>query len=279
MESPAPVVLVHGFWHGSWCWSLVTKHLAGQGIPSVAIDVDGQGLKNRSPRARWARPFDPDEFASEPSPMAEVTTSSAADTLVGQLRLIGGGRPCVVVAHSMGGAVATAAAERAPDLFQEIVYVAAFAPVDGKAPAHHLTLPEGEGNQLIQFIVADPVGIGAVRLDVANPELHARMREALYHDVDEVTADATIALLSTDAPAMVLGEAFPVTAQRYGAIPHTYVVCTEDKVLPVALQRLYVKKIDEVSVKPPTVVELATSHSPFLSAPEALADVIRAAAR
>jgi AcrR family transcriptional regulator len=26
------VTLVHGFWHGSWCWSLVSEQLAGRGL-------------------------------------------------------------------------------------------------------------------------------------------------------------------------------------------------------------------------------------------------------
>src|ERR1700722_3871154 len=105
------VILVHGFWHGSWCWSLVAEQLAGQGIQSVAVDMDGHGLKSRSPLSRWERPFDRAALATEPSPVAGVTASSAAETLVGQLKVTGGGEPCVVVAHSMGGVVATAAAE------------------------------------------------------------------------------------------------------------------------------------------------------------------------
>ena len=70
------VTLVHGFWHGSWCWSLVAEQLARMGIQSVAVDLDGHGLKNKSPRSRWGRPFDPAAFATEPSPVAGVTVSS-----------------------------------------------------------------------------------------------------------------------------------------------------------------------------------------------------------
>ena len=125
------VILVHGFWHGSWCWSLVSEQLAGRGIQSVAVDMDGHGLKNRSPLSRWGRPFGPAAFAVEPSPVVGVTVSSAAETLVGQLKVVGGGEACVVVAHSMGGTVATAAAELAPELFAHLVYVVAFAPVSG----------------------------------------------------------------------------------------------------------------------------------------------------
>jgi pimeloyl-ACP methyl ester carboxylesterase len=108
-QMPA-VVLVHGSFHGSWCSSLVTEQLAGRGILSVAVDLDGHGLKNPSPASRWDRPFDP--AAAEPSGMPAVTASSAAGSLVRPFRAIGGGEPRVIVAYSTGGAVATTAAER-----------------------------------------------------------------------------------------------------------------------------------------------------------------------
>jgi len=140
------VILVHGFWHGSWCWSPVTELLAARGIPSVAVDLAGHGLRGRSPRSRWARPFDPAAFAVEPGPSADVTATSAAAVLVEQIRRIGAGEQCVVVAHSMGGVVATAAAEQAPELFAQLMYVAAFAPVGGLAAVDYLGAPESEGD-------------------------------------------------------------------------------------------------------------------------------------
>ncbi|MGW7380602.1 alpha/beta fold hydrolase [Streptomyces sp. NPDC054794] len=48
------VILVHGFWHGSWCWSLVAEQLAARGIASVAVDLDGHGLKGRVARVALA---------------------------------------------------------------------------------------------------------------------------------------------------------------------------------------------------------------------------------
>ena len=96
------IVLVHGFGHGSWCWSPITAQLAARGIPSVTVDLDGHGHGAVLPRSRWSTPFDPAAFATEPSPVATVTASSAAATLVRQLREIGGGDPCVVVARAEG---------------------------------------------------------------------------------------------------------------------------------------------------------------------------------
>ncbi len=274
MKNAAPVVLVHGFWHGSWCWSPVVEELARWSVPALAVDLDGHGLKNRSPLARWGRPFDAAAYAVEPSRISAITATSAAATLVGQLRRIGGGRPCVLVAHSMGGVVATLAAEQAPELVAELVYVTSFAPVSGMPAAGYLASPENAGERVNGLFAADPAAVGALRMDLDDGTRRREVREVFYHDVDEVTADAAISLLGPDAPLGIPGESFGVSASRYGRVPHTYVVCTEDRVIPPALQRRFVTEIDAVSARPTTVVELATSHSPFLSAPDALAEVI-----
>jgi pimeloyl-ACP methyl ester carboxylesterase len=271
------VILVHGNWHGSWCWSLVTAQLAARGVSSVAVDLDGFGLKSRSPYARWGRPFDAAAFATEKSPTADVTASSAAGTLVDQIRLVSGGEPCVVVAHSMGGAVATAAAELAPELFAELVYLTAFAPVTGLPAAAYIGMPEFAGSQVGALLAADPDAVGTLRIDTG--DRHAAVRACLYGDVDQDTADAAIALLSPDASFGIATEVLTITPARYGRIPHSYIVCTGDNAIPAAAQRRFVGEIDAVSAAPTTVVEMTTSHSPFLSRPGELADVIAASHR
>nr|WP_107502543.1 alpha/beta fold hydrolase [Streptomyces noursei] len=94
--------------------------------------------------------------------------------------------------------------------------------------------------------------------------------------MDEATEAAAICLLSADSPLGIRTETFTVTAGRYGTVPHTYMVCTKDNTIPVALQRRFVREIDAVSSTPTPVLELGSSHSPFLSQPAALATAIAA---
>jgi pimeloyl-ACP methyl ester carboxylesterase len=268
------VILVHGSWHASWCWSLTTPQLAARGVPSVAVDMDGHGLSGPSPASRWSRPFDPAAFAVERSPVGAVTVASAASTLVAQIRQIGGGAPCVVVAHSMGGIVATAAAEREPSLFAALVYVAAFAPVSGLPAAAYLPDPGDETYRAFDLMAADPAAVGAFRVDVGDPARHALIRETFFGDVDDALAEAAIGLLTPDTPATIVGEALAVTAARYGTVPHAYVTCAKDNALPITVQRRFVRGIDAISRTPTDVFDLDCSHSPFLSQPAALADAI-----
>ncbi len=210
------------------------------------------------------------------SPVADVTATSAAHVLIDQLRAIGGGAPLTVVVHSMGGVVGTRAAELAPELFAELIYLTAFAPVSGTPAMAYIGAPENAGEQVGGLLTADPAVVGALRIDPADPARRAAVRECFYHDVEPATADAAIALLSTDGAMGIPAETFTTTPHRYGRVPHAYLVCTADRAIPAPLQHRFVREIDAVSARPTRVVELDTSHSPFLSAPDELAAAIAA---
>ncbi|GAA5163111.1 alpha/beta hydrolase [Pseudonocardia eucalypti] len=280
MTTLGPIVLVHGYWHGSWCWAPVTEELAARGLAAVAVDMAGHGLDARSPAARWSRPFDAAAYATEPAPSAAVTVSSAATRLVEQVRRIGGGRPCLVVAHSMGGTVATAMAELAPELVAGLVYVSAFAPTGGRNTGEYIQRPENAGSMVHRQLAADAAaGVGSLRLDTGDPSGHPGLIETFYADVPTEVATAAIAMLAPDAPIGIGVEPLNPTAERYGRLPHTYVVCTRDNAITPALQRLMAAGIDALSAEPTTVVELECSHAPFLSQPAALVDVLEKAQR
>lgn len=90
---------------------------------------------------------------------------------------------------------------------------------------------------MVDLLVGDPAETGALRLDTGDDDRRRVLREVCYDDVDEVTAAAAMSLLTPDGPVGIPGETLTVTAERYGTIPHTYVVCLRDKAFPVALQR------------------------------------------
>jgi len=208
--------------------------------------------------------------------VAGITASSAAATLVRQLRVIDGGDPCVVVAHSMGGTVATAAAELEPSLFAHLVYVAAYVPVTGISAAEYGAGPENEG-KILPTLAGDPDALGALRLDTGDRDVQAVIRDAFYGDVDDATAAAAISLLGPDLPGGIPHEPITVTAGRYGTIPHTYITTAKDNTVRPALQQRFIREINALSSTPTKVVGLDTSHSPFLSQPAAVAAAVAGA--
>jgi pimeloyl-ACP methyl ester carboxylesterase len=273
----APVLLLHGFWHGTWCWSQVLARLAEAGTRAIAVDMAGHGLRARHPAAVTARPFDPGALAAEESPAAAISLDEAAALFVSQAKALGGGAPVVAVAHSMGGNVLTRAVQDAPGLFAHAVYVTAFMPASGVPAAAYVFAPENEGDLAGASLVADPAKVGALRLDPASPDpvYHQQLRDAFFGDVDPAVADAAIALITPDAPAGIAGGATTLTADGWGSVPRSYVVCTRDRALQPAMQRKFIADADAAFPgRPLTVHVLESSHSPFLSMPDRLADIL-----
>lgn len=272
----APIVLVNGFYHGSWAWTEVIAELAARGRAAVALDLAAHGLHAVAPGSATRRPFDADAFATEPSPVAGIGLDAAADLLIGRIEAIGGGR-LPVVAHSMGGAVLTRAAEREPRLFAHLYYLAAYMPASDTPCLVYPSLPEGRSNRFMPLLVGDPESTGALRIDPGNPdpEVQKAIREAFYGDVEERKAAAAIALLSCDAPVAMVVESTTLTGSGWGSVPRTYILCTQDRTIPVELQTLFVSQADAAFPGNPTrVFGLTTAHSAFLSAPDQVADVI-----
>jgi pimeloyl-ACP methyl ester carboxylesterase len=271
-----PVLLLHGFWHGAWCWSEVLARLTAAGRRALAVDMAGHGMRARRPASPTARPFDPAALAAEPSPQS-ADLDEAAALFIAQARALGGGAPVTAVAHSMGGNVLTRAVQEAPGLFAHAVYVTAFMPAAGVPAAAYIFAPENEGD-LVQFaLVADPATIGGLRLDVTSPDPAYRqlLRDAFFGDVEAAVADAAIALLVPDAPAGIAGGATALTADGWGSVPRTYVVCTQDRALRPPMQRKFIELADAAFPGQPTTVHaLESSHSPFLSMPDRLAGII-----
>lgn len=271
-----PVLLLHGFWHGAWCWSEVLARLTAAGRRALAVDMTGHGLRARRPASPTARPFDPAALATEPSPQ-DADLDEAAALFIAQARALGGGAPVTAVAHSMGGNVLTRAVQEAPGLFAHAVYVTAFMPASGVPAATYIFAPENEGDLVQVALVADPATIGALRLDVTSPDPAYRqlLRDAFFGDVDAAVADAAIGLLVPDAPAGIAGGATTLTADGWGSVPRTYVLCTQDRALRPPMQRKFIELADAAFPGHPTTVHaLESSHSPFLSMPGQLADII-----
>jgi pimeloyl-ACP methyl ester carboxylesterase len=190
----------------------------------------------------------------------QIPLSSLSDDVAATKRVLDGqpGR-VVLVGHSWGGAVITAAAAGNKNV-KSLVYVAAFAPEAGEvvtAPAANYSAPELNS-------VLKPDEAGFVYID------RARFHDAFARDLPE--ADTRI-MAATQKPinSKSFGETMPAAAWK--TIPSWYVVSTEDHAINPDLERYYAKRIGA------TTTEIKASHVPFLSHPKEVARVIEAAAK
>ena len=109
----ATFVLVHGAWHGGWCWQKLVPFLEAAGHSVYAPTLTGLA-----------------ERASELSP--DVGLDTHIQDIVGLLvnqDLHG----VVLVGHSYGGMVITGVVDQAPERIAHLVYLDTFVPRDGEA--------------------------------------------------------------------------------------------------------------------------------------------------
>jgi pimeloyl-ACP methyl ester carboxylesterase len=114
-------VLVHGAWHGGWCWRHVAPILRRAGHAVYTPTLTGLGE-----RAHLARPGI--DLALH---IQDVVAVLEMEDL----------RDVVLLGHSYGGMVVTGAADRAPERIRRLVYLDAFVPEDGKCLLDY-ALPE-----------------------------------------------------------------------------------------------------------------------------------------
>jgi len=110
---PATFVLVHGAWHGGWCWQRVADRLTAHGHRVFAPTLTG--LCERS-------------HLNSPS----VNLSTQINDIVNEIRWKDL-ENVVLVGHSYGGMVITGVAEQVASKIASIVYLDAFIPEDGQA--------------------------------------------------------------------------------------------------------------------------------------------------
>lgn len=276
-------VLVHGSWHGGWCWGLVEPHLNAAGHKTIAIDLPGHGLGTALPKSFAARPLDAAAFGTEPSAIGAIGIDEFADAVIaGADRARAEGADNVIaVGHSMGGVPITFAAAKAPEKFSGLVYLAALAPAPGKPAGAYLGLEDQTSkSKLGPIILADPAKIGALRIDPrsTDPEYLAVAKEALAADVDDELLATVMHLLTPDAPAAMYGE-MAEFKDGYAGLKRTYIRCTGDNTLVPSTSEVIVADMNAAwPDSPTTMIDLDSSHEAMFSKPEELAKLIAGAA-
>jgi pimeloyl-ACP methyl ester carboxylesterase len=274
-----PYLLVHGAWHGAWCWGKISPLLAAAGHPVLAIDLPGHGLNAAFPVAFDVQPRT-SALATELSPLAGITLADYAQAVANAVEaLLAAGFPApIVVGHSMGGGVIHAAGELlGPSKVARLIYLAAFMPQSGQPMIAFPPDPAAPPSLLTPLLVSDPTVSAALRLDPASTDhsYRAGLINLFYGQVNAATARAALNLLSPDIPVGPMVTPIATTAQRWGAIPRTYIRTSADNVILPMAQDLMVAQADAATPANKTqVLRLDSDHSPFLSMPQQLAGAL-----
>jgi hypothetical protein len=135
-----------------------------------------------------------------------------------------------------------------------LVYLTAFVLEVGESPVENNL--SGGGASLLDDAIR--IGDGVVTLDseLAIP--------ALYHDCTAVVAQRAVRRLRPQSLNALQGT---VTVAAWREKLATYVICTEDRAIAPGLQRANADRIG-------TSIDWPTSHSPFFSRPDLVADLV-----
>ncbi|KAJ5982596.1 hypothetical protein N7451_012696 [Penicillium sp. IBT 35674x] len=203
------------------------------------------------------------EAVQHPSTGAEPATKTLADD-VSHLRdkllaLCDAGRSVVIVAHSYGGVVASAAVkglEKSPQHSENdcgrvlmVIYLAAFVIPEGKC------LLDVMGGQLLPWIQTSE-----------NRAYCAIGSEGAFHDLVPSKREQLYSKLTHNSLPIFSGKA---SHEPWHGMSTAYVLCEEDKMLPLAFQEHMVEMLGTSHV-----FRLKTSHHPFLSMPDQVVHII-----
>jgi pimeloyl-ACP methyl ester carboxylesterase len=226
-------VLIHGAWHGGWCWHKVVARLRHAGQRAVAPDLPSLG-RDRTPVAHVS---------------LQSWTESVCRALDAEVE------PVILVGHSRAGAVISQAAEARPEKVRVLVYLAGYLLADGESVS-------GTAKEDSQSLVGPNMQISQDRVSWGLRD--AAVRDALYGECADEDVVLAQSLLAPEAVAP-LTTPIRVSAQNFARVPRVYIECLRDRAVSLSEQRRM------VSATPcRQVISMDTDHSPFFSAPDEL---------
>jgi pimeloyl-ACP methyl ester carboxylesterase len=220
------VVLVHGAWADGSSWSKVIPLLEARGLHVVAVQL----------------------------PLTSLSDDVAA--VQRAIALVDG--PLLLVAHSYGGVVITQAGNDVKVV--GLVYVAAFAPMEGQSAFDLATTAPTPVLQELRhdqfgFLKITPTGI----------------RDDFAQDLSD--SEQTVLTATQGPTAGGASLSAPVTAAAWRNKPSWFVIAAHDRVVAPSLKRMFAQQLNATSIT------LSSSHVAMLSQPHVVASFIRSAAR
>lgn len=239
----AHFILVHGAWHGAWCWRRVSEALVRAGHHAHAVTLTGLGE-----RAHLLS-----STITLETHISDVINAIEAEEM----------SDVVLAVHSYAGMLGTAVADRLPGRLKHLVYVDAVVPRPGESwsSTHASTTREArlaaaQASALFSFPAPDPAIFG-----LADADCEWVKRRQTPHPGHTYSAPL----------------AFDV--QRVAAVPRTFVNCTQPPLATIDAIRTRV--VDPkfwdgawLAGGGARVVELKTGHDPMVSAPQALIQLL-----
>jgi pimeloyl-ACP methyl ester carboxylesterase len=221
--------LVHGAWHGAWCWDLLATELEQLGHRAVTVDL---------PCEDW-----------------DAGLEDNAAVVVAALEDVAG--DVVLVGHSLGGITIPVVTPRRP--VAQLVFLCALVPEPGRSLDQTIRAGRPRASR------------GWTGPNIVHPDGSVSWESeaavaAFYHDCPHEVAYWAASKLRRQVWTTTRQ---PCPLERWPDVPSSYILCTEDK--PIAPDWARQVARERLGVE---AVELPGGHSPMLSRPRQLAEVL-----
>jgi pimeloyl-ACP methyl ester carboxylesterase len=233
----ANFLLVHGAWHGAWCWQRVLPRLMGAGHRAHAVTLTGVGE-----RAHLLHPG-----IDRETHITDLTAAMDAEEM----------DEVVLVVHSYAGMLGTAVADRRAERLCHLVYLDAVLPKPGESwssthasATRQARIDAAQAHPLHAFPAPDPAVFGLSDAD------HAWVQRR-----------------QTPHPGGPYSHALDFDPQRVASVPRSFINCTTPALgtIDVSRQRMRDPKFWDGAWLPGSqVIDMPTGHDPMVSDPEGL---------
>jgi pimeloyl-ACP methyl ester carboxylesterase len=190
---------------------------------------------------------------------AQIPLTSLSDDIAVTRRLLSAQTgPTILVGHSYGGAVITGAATTTPQV-KALVYITAFG------------LDEGES--LESLSKQGPASAGSASIEGDAHQFLWINRDTFHKSfAGDATDDEAAVMAAAQRPLSIASFTEAEGVPAWKSIPSWYLVCTDDQMIPPPAQEQMAKRMGA------TTNHVASSHCPFKSHPQAVADIVALAA-
>lgn len=235
MSRPSVFVLVHGAFHGGWCWRRVTDRLQKAGHRVFTPTLTGLGER----RHLLTREVNLDTQIRD---VIEVLEAEELENIV-------------LAGHSYGGIVITGVAARVPKRIRQLVYLDAVLLEEGQSWSDALA-PE----MVAARRKAAAESSNGLTLPVPRPE---------FYGVEEPADQAWVGRRTTPHPFAAFDQKVRWNGPIGNGLPRVYVDCTQPPLPGIAAMKdRYRGKADW------PFIEIKTGHDLMVSAPEETARIL-----
>jgi len=236
MDKKETYVLVHSAWLGGWQWENVAKTLKENGHTVLTPDLPGHGNDKTFP--------------------ANITMNNYVKTLTEIIDKQDS--PVILVGHSFNGITVSRVTELRPDKIKKLVFLTAFLLPNGGSFFGAVQGVKGS-TAVDNFQLSEDKTYAFVKED--------EIQNAFAHDIPKEVFDDAKPYIVPEPAAPLMYE-LEITNENFGKIPKFYIECTEDRAIPIEVQRaMYKGKVKKVYT-------LNSSHTPNFSQPENLANIL-----